>query len=274
MPEAGGQSIYIQRAYGDLAAFLFGWIFFLAYMTGGVASLALAFAEYLSYFLPVLGTGNILSGSGTGLLALSAGELVAIGEGKKAFTVDDMLDLVEVGGVVMTPDAETFAFHASDDASFELRNGYLWVMNPDTGERRKLEGQNTGETDHLLWTPDGKSLLFNEVHGTNTNLYRVDIATGRLEAMTRATGTLRVESYSRDRTSIAYVLSDCATPPDLYSADVHGGNAVRITRANPWVEEVIVVPSCRVIQWKGDDGLQLEGVFMLPADQRPGTRAR
>ena len=34
MPEAGGQYVYIQKAYGELPAFLFGWIFFFAYMTG------------------------------------------------------------------------------------------------------------------------------------------------------------------------------------------------------------------------------------------------
>jgi Tol biopolymer transport system component len=161
---------------------------------------------------------------------------------------------------IWAPDGATIAFHASDDTSFELRSGYLWVMNPDTGELEKLEGQNTGEIDQLVWTPDGKSLLFNEVHGTNSNLYRIDVATGQLEAMTHATGTLRVESYSRDRTKIAYVFSDCVTPPDLYFADVHGGNPVRLTRANPWVEEEILLPSCRVIQWEGHDGLGVEGI--------------
>jgi dipeptidyl aminopeptidase/acylaminoacyl peptidase len=91
--------------------------------------------------------------------------------------------------------------------------------------------------------------------------------------MTHATGTLRVASYSRDRTKIAYVFSDCVTPPDLYFADVHGGNPVRLTRANPWVEEEILLPSCRVIQWEGHDGLGVEGIFMLPNGHRPGTKA-
>ncbi len=52
MPEAGGQYVYIHKAYGELPAFLFGWVFFLAYMTGAVASLALAFAEYWAYLFP------------------------------------------------------------------------------------------------------------------------------------------------------------------------------------------------------------------------------
>jgi len=79
MPEAGGQYVYIQKAYGELAAFLFGWIFFFAYMTGGIAYLALAFAEYLSYFFPFLSMDNVLFTVGMEPFSLSAGELVGIG---------------------------------------------------------------------------------------------------------------------------------------------------------------------------------------------------
>ena len=54
MPEAGGQYVYLREAYGPMAAFLFGWILFLVYMTGGIAGLALAFAEYFGHFFPSL----------------------------------------------------------------------------------------------------------------------------------------------------------------------------------------------------------------------------
>ena len=83
---------------------------------------------------------------------------------------------------VWAPDGKRFVFHASDAKEMGLSNGYLWILNPDTGELEKLEGQNTGEIDHLVWTPDGKSLLFNEEHGTNTNLYgsRLRPGTSRL----------------------------------------------------------------------------------------------
>jgi len=54
MPDAGGQYVYLREAYGPLAGFLFGWILFLVYMTGGIAALAVAFAEYFGYFFPSL----------------------------------------------------------------------------------------------------------------------------------------------------------------------------------------------------------------------------
>ena len=46
LPEAGGQYVYLREAYGQLYGFLFGWKMFLVNMTGSIAALGVAFAEY------------------------------------------------------------------------------------------------------------------------------------------------------------------------------------------------------------------------------------
>ncbi|MCK4495927.1 MAG: amino acid permease, partial [Candidatus Aminicenantes bacterium] len=84
MPEAGGQYVYLREAYGPMAGFLFGWILFLVYMTGGIAALALAFAEYIGYFFPYLGTNHIIVTLDIPLLkgslhySLSAGQMIGV----------------------------------------------------------------------------------------------------------------------------------------------------------------------------------------------------
>ena len=54
MPNAGGQFVYIQRAYGRLASFLYGWTVFTVIQTGVIAAVAVAFANYSAVFFPVL----------------------------------------------------------------------------------------------------------------------------------------------------------------------------------------------------------------------------
>ena len=54
MPNAGGQYVYIQRAYGKLISFLYGWTVFTVIQTGTIAAVAVAFANYTSVFFPVL----------------------------------------------------------------------------------------------------------------------------------------------------------------------------------------------------------------------------
>ena len=53
MPQAGGQYVYLREAYGPLMGYLCGWSFFVAAQTGGIAVLAVGFAEYSSEFLPL-----------------------------------------------------------------------------------------------------------------------------------------------------------------------------------------------------------------------------
>lgn len=78
-PRAGGQYIYIREAYGPFAGYLFGWGFFWFIMGGGIAALAVGFAEFFGYFFPALSTKSIIFeitilGSH---YSLSAGQLVA-----------------------------------------------------------------------------------------------------------------------------------------------------------------------------------------------------
>jgi APA family basic amino acid/polyamine antiporter len=84
MPEAGGQYVYLREAYGPLFGFLFGWKMFLVNMTGAIAALGMAFAEYFGHFFPSLSTQNSVFSTSVNLFGkrlqynLSAGQLTAI----------------------------------------------------------------------------------------------------------------------------------------------------------------------------------------------------
>ncbi|MBL7945696.1 MAG: amino acid permease, partial [Flavobacteriales bacterium] len=60
MPKAGGQFVYLQRAYGKLTAFLYGWTAFTVITSGIIAAVAVAFAKFSAVFFPVLSPDNIL----------------------------------------------------------------------------------------------------------------------------------------------------------------------------------------------------------------------
>lgn len=75
MPNAGGQFVYIQRAYGKLMSFLYGWTVFTVIQTGVIAAVAVAFANYTAVFIPTL-EGKLLE---TSLLTISWKQVLAIG---------------------------------------------------------------------------------------------------------------------------------------------------------------------------------------------------
>ena len=63
MPKAGGQFIYIQRAFGNLTSFLYGWTVFTVISTGVIAAVGVAFANYTAIFFPELNKIFISIGS-------------------------------------------------------------------------------------------------------------------------------------------------------------------------------------------------------------------
>jgi basic amino acid/polyamine antiporter, APA family len=76
MPEAGGQFVYLKRAYNSLVGFLYGWTVFTVIQTGVIAAVAVAFAKFTAVFLPFFGTDNILFHLGS--FNISAAQLLAI----------------------------------------------------------------------------------------------------------------------------------------------------------------------------------------------------
>ena len=58
-PKAGGVYIYIRNAFGAFCAFLYGWVFLTVINTGALAALGIAFADFLTVFIPMEPTTQI-----------------------------------------------------------------------------------------------------------------------------------------------------------------------------------------------------------------------
>ena len=50
MPKAGGQYVFLNKAYGPLWGFLYGWTAIAVINTASIAAVAMAFSEYLGFF--------------------------------------------------------------------------------------------------------------------------------------------------------------------------------------------------------------------------------
>lgn len=54
MPYAGGQYVYLRKAYSPLWGFLYGWTLFLVIQTGTIAAVAVGLARFLGVLLPAI----------------------------------------------------------------------------------------------------------------------------------------------------------------------------------------------------------------------------
>lgn len=88
LPAAGGEYVYLRRAFGDSLGFLYGWTQFLVAKTTSIAAIATGFLLYLAFFFPQLGpafwrwrgtlAGHPVSFAITGIQAGAAGMILLL----------------------------------------------------------------------------------------------------------------------------------------------------------------------------------------------------
>ncbi len=59
-PESGGQYVYLREAYGDLVAFLYGWMLFAVANGGSIAALSVAAAAYTGQVIPIFSQEHVV----------------------------------------------------------------------------------------------------------------------------------------------------------------------------------------------------------------------
>ncbi len=171
---------------------------------------------------------------------------------------------------IWSPDGKQFIFMAADGKTWVNKNGKIFLMNPETKEYRPISLQFEGNIHGVFWDTDGKTLFFNGQQGTDTNLFQLDIATGKCKKLTDFKGTFEVHAMSDDGKRMVYSFSDYKTPVDIYVSVVKKFKPVRLTDANPWVREEIALAEMQLIQWKSANDFRIEGLLHLPPGYKKG----
>lgn len=96
MPRAGGQYIYLQRAFGPVWGFLYGWGAAVVINPASIAFVAMGFASYLGFFIPMspievrwVAVGSILLLTALNCCGLRVGALT-----------QNVLTLIKIGAVL------------------------------------------------------------------------------------------------------------------------------------------------------------------------------
>src|ERR1700756_728539 len=59
-PDSGGQYVYLREAFGDLIAFLYGWMLFAVANGGTIAALSVASAAYVGQVVPFVSQEHVV----------------------------------------------------------------------------------------------------------------------------------------------------------------------------------------------------------------------
>ncbi|MDI3340035.1 MAG: S9 family peptidase [Sphaerobacter sp.] len=172
----------------------------------------------------------------------------------------------------LSPDGATIAFVAAEEVIPALFS--LQTIPAAGGTPRILAPGFAGSFYAFAWLPDGQRLLAGVEIGQRHTFKLIDVASG---AMTDAfapferpgTGAMRL-SLSADGSRAAFVYADDYSYVDVYVADL-GDTPRRLTDLNPWTRDY-TFGEVRDIRWTAPDGLEIEGLLILPVGYEPGRR--
>jgi dipeptidyl aminopeptidase/acylaminoacyl peptidase len=177
-------------------------------------------------------------------------------------------------GVSFSPDGQSIAFTAPDDFKFMHLNK-LYVRPVSGGQWRKLGKEWDGDVSIGWWSDDSKTIYFNAGWRATTQLFSIDVASGKVTQLTNLQAATNVSrDEATDRLVINY--SDPKTPPSAYTvasvAQVGNTSAwTRLTNANPQVDGFALGEDAEVC-WKSTDGVQACGILRKPVGYTPGTK--
>jgi len=136
--------------------------------------------------------------------------------GKKLGAVGDLADL---GNLELSPDAKQVAVAVLNDATGRRD---LWLYDVATGRRTRLD-ENVADENWLIWSPDGRRVVFNSQRTRGLDLYQtVSHAGERQELLLADDDGKWPVSWSADGQVILYVTSSQATGNDIWVLPLSG----------------------------------------------------
>ncbi len=181
---------------------------------------------------------------------------------------------VPEANALLSPDGTQVLFLAQANERFETyHNRKVFVVPASGGTVRVLTATLPYEVERAAWSADGKSIYFTANTGVEDQLFRLPASGGKAEALTRGQHSFNGWAYepSADRHLLALDQPD--NPGDLWTLPGAGGaSPARVTRVFEHLAREFHLPRQERVEWKGADGVRVEGLLFYPLDYRQGER--
>ncbi len=182
---------------------------------------------------------------------------------------------VAEGGAELSPDGQSVLFRSDSNEAFESYfNDNIFVVPAAGGAARMVLAELPHEVQGAHWSQDGWSIVFAANTGVRSELFSVDVDSETLTQLTEGDHSLREWRYVAERDQHVFGIDQRTNSGDVYTISASGGaQPMRITHVYDYLDREFRLPRQEAIQWKGDDGADVEGLLYYPLDYVDGTRA-
>jgi dipeptidyl aminopeptidase/acylaminoacyl peptidase len=161
----------------------------------------------------------------------------------------------------------------ANDAFDPYYNRKIFVAPAAGGAARVLTGALPYEVERATWAKDGKSIFFLANMGVHSELFQLDLSGGKLTPLTDGRHAVQNWSYAEALGRHVFTIDEPSNPGEVFTlAASPGGAPARVTHVFDDLARDFKLPRQERIEWKGADGVTVEGILYYPIDYREGQR--
>lgn len=172
----------------------------------------------------------------------------------------------------ISPDRRQVLFVSGSNDRFETYyNGKLFVVPVGGGTARIVGADLPYEVQEAAWSADGTAIYFVANTGVRNQVFRITASGGPATPLTQGDHTLGGWSYVPNGDRHVFIKDDATNPGEVWML-VGTGTPTRVTRIFENLATQFRLPRQERIEWKGADGVTVEGLLYYPLDYQAGRR--
>jgi dipeptidyl aminopeptidase/acylaminoacyl peptidase len=179
---------------------------------------------------------------------------------------------VSEGGAKLSPDNARVLFTAQANEKFETYyNANIFVVPAAGGPARDLTTAVGYEVTSADWSKDGRTIYYLANMGVHSELFELPAEGGMSRQLTDGRHAIGGWSFEAGPGRHVFGIDEPANPGDLWTLAA-GGQPERVTHVFDHLAKDFRLPRQEKVEWKGADGVAVEGLLFYPLDYREGQR--
>ena len=180
---------------------------------------------------------------------------------------------VPENGAALSPDNAQVIFLAQANGRFEkYYNSKLFLIPATGGQARVISPADAGyEVERAFWSKDGRSIYFLANMGVHAELFVMPAGGGAPRQLTDGQHAVGSD-WSVAGDHHAFALEEPTNPGDVWHLPAGASSPVRITHVYDYLTRDFEIARQEKLQWKGADGVTVEGLLFYPIGYQQGQR--
>ncbi len=175
-------------------------------------------------------------------------------------------------GAELSPDGARVLFRSDSSADFETYfNDNIFMVPAAGGPHRLLYEDMPHEVNGASWAPDG-SIYFTANTGVRTQIFHAGVDDDAPTVITSGDHSLSGWNYHAETKQHVFGINDRENSGDIHLMSAAGGATTKVTSVFDYLAETFELPRQEAIRWKGEDGVEVEGLLYYPLDYEEGKR--